>query len=57
MKLVVIRHGESVWNKENIFTGWIDVGLSEKGEEEARKAGKLLKEKGFVFRPGLHFCS
>jgi len=49
MKLVVIRHGESVWNKENIFTGWIDVGLSEKGEEEARRAGKLLKEKGFVF--------
>jgi len=49
MKLVVIRHGESVWNKENIFTGWVDVGLSEKGEEEARRAGKLLKEKGFVF--------
>jgi 2,3-bisphosphoglycerate-dependent phosphoglycerate mutase len=49
MKLVVIRHGESVWNKENIFTGWVDVGLSEKGKEEARKAGQLLKEKGFVF--------
>ncbi len=49
MKLVVVRHGESVWNKENIFTGWVDVGLSEKGEEEARRAGKLLKEKGFVF--------
>ncbi|MDD5696827.1 MAG: 2,3-diphosphoglycerate-dependent phosphoglycerate mutase [Candidatus Pacebacteria bacterium] len=49
MKLVIIRHGESVWNKENIFTGWVDVGLSEKGKEEARRAGKLLKEKGFVF--------
>jgi len=49
MKLVVIRHGESVWNKENIFTGWVDVGLSKKGEEEAANAGKLLKEKGFVF--------
>ncbi|MDD3170338.1 MAG: 2,3-diphosphoglycerate-dependent phosphoglycerate mutase [Candidatus Pacebacteria bacterium] len=49
MKLVVIRHGESVWNKENIFTGWVDVGLSKRGEEEAANAGKLLKEKGFVF--------
>ena len=36
-KLILVRHGESVWNKENKFTGWIDVDLSEKGEEEARK--------------------
>jgi len=49
MKLVIIRHGESIWNKENIFTGWVDVALSEKGKEETKRAGKLLKEKGFVF--------
>jgi 2,3-bisphosphoglycerate-dependent phosphoglycerate mutase len=48
-KLVIIRHGESVWNQENIFTGWIDTPLSEKGIEQAQKAGKLLKEKGFSF--------
>lgn len=47
--LVVVRHGESVWNKENRFTGWKDVDLSDKGKEEAQKAGKLLKEKGFQF--------
>lgn len=48
-KLVLIRHGESRWNKENRFTGWKDVDLSEKGLEEARAAGRLLKEEGFVF--------
>eukprot|EP00996_Jenningsia_fusiforme_P001551 NODE_2426_length_1203_cov_23.208839_g2213_i0.p1 GENE.NODE_2426_length_1203_cov_23.208839_g2213_i0~~NODE_2426_length_1203_cov_23.208839_g2213_i0.p1 ORF type:complete len:299 (+),score=53.12 NODE_2426_length_1203_cov_23.208839_g2213_i0:79-975(+) len=48
-KLVVIRHGESVWNQENRFTGWTDVDLSEKGLGEANRAGKLLKEKGFQF--------
>jgi 2,3-bisphosphoglycerate-dependent phosphoglycerate mutase len=48
-KLVLLRHGESVWNKENRFTGWIDVGLSEKGVEEAREAGRVLKEEGFAF--------
>jgi 2,3-bisphosphoglycerate-dependent phosphoglycerate mutase len=48
-KLVLIRHGESVWNRENRFTGWTDVDLSEKGREEARTAGKLLKEQGFAF--------
>ncbi|MDP3981166.1 MAG: 2,3-bisphosphoglycerate-dependent phosphoglycerate mutase, partial [Chlamydiota bacterium] len=48
-KLVLIRHGESVWNKENRFTGWTDVDLSEKGREEARQAGLLLKKEGFVF--------
>lgn len=47
--LVVVRHGESVWNKENRFTGWKDVDLSDKGKEEAQKAGKLLKEKGLKF--------
>lgn len=48
-KLVLVRHGESVWNKENRFTGWTDVGLTEKGIEEARKAGKLLRAEGFNF--------
>ncbi len=48
-KLVLLRHGESVWNKENRFTGWTDVDLSEKGRNEAKKAGQLLKESGFAF--------
>lgn len=48
-QLVLLRHGESVWNKENLFTGWTDVDLSPRGEEESRKAGLLLKEHGFVF--------
>ena len=48
-KLVLIRHGESQWNKENRFTGWKDVDLSEKGIDEAYAAGKLLKAEGFVF--------
>ena len=48
-KIVLIRHGESVWNKENLFTGWTDVDLSEKGTTEAHTAGKRLKEAGFVF--------
>ena len=48
-KLVLLRHGESVWNKENRFTGWTDVGLTEKGEQEATEAGKLLKKEGYVF--------
>jgi 2,3-bisphosphoglycerate-dependent phosphoglycerate mutase len=47
--LVLLRHGESTWNKENRFTGWTDVDLSDKGKEEARSAGKVLKENGFVF--------
>lgn len=49
VKLVLVRHGESVWNLENKFTGWTDVPLSEKGIEEAKNAGKLLKEKGYQF--------
>ncbi len=48
-KLVLLRHGESIWNKENRFTGWIDVGLSEKGVEEAVEAGRTLAQEGFVF--------
>lgn len=48
-KLVLLRHGESEWNKENRFTGWTDVDLSEKGVEEAHEAGRLLKKEGFVF--------
>lgn len=48
-KLVLIRHGESVWNKENRFTGFKDVDLSEKGQAEAKAAGELLKKEGFTF--------
>lgn len=48
-KLVLVRHGESEWNKLNLFTGWTDVELSEKGVEEAKNGGKLLKEAGFDF--------
>ena len=49
MKLVLIRHGESEWNKANLFTGWTDVELSEKGQNEARDAGKTLKAAGYDF--------
>ncbi|MCY7345824.1 MAG: 2,3-diphosphoglycerate-dependent phosphoglycerate mutase [Pyrinomonadaceae bacterium] len=48
-KLVLIRHGESEWNKENRFTGWKDVDLSEKGRAEAKAAGQLLKAEGYTF--------
>lgn len=48
-KLVLIRHGESEWNKSNLFTGWTDVDLTEKGVNEAKKSGKLLKEEDFTF--------
>lgn len=48
-KLVLLRHGESTWNKENRFTGWTDVDLSEQGLSEAQKAGDLLKEEGYTF--------
>ncbi|MBN1166530.1 MAG: 2,3-diphosphoglycerate-dependent phosphoglycerate mutase [Methanospirillaceae archaeon] len=47
--LVLVRHGESLWNKENRFTGWKDIDLSEKGVEEAHKAGLLLREEGYLF--------
>ncbi len=48
-KLVLLRHGESTWNRENRFTGWTDVDLSEQGRVEAREAGRLLKAEGFDF--------
>ena len=48
-KLVLLRHGESTWNKENRFTGWTDVDLSERGREEAKRAGEVLKSEGYVF--------
>ena len=49
MKLVMMRHGQSVWNREDLFTGWTDVDLTELGVDEARKAGRRLKEAGFDF--------
>jgi len=49
-KLVLVRHGQSTWNQENLFTGWTDVGLTERGEKEAIEAGKRLKEAGFNLR-------
>jgi 2,3-bisphosphoglycerate-dependent phosphoglycerate mutase len=49
IKLVLLRHGESTWNKDNRFTGWTDVDLSEKGLSEASEAGKILKEQGYSF--------
>ncbi len=49
IKLVLVRHGESLWNKENRFTGWKDVDLTELGEAQAKEAGRLLKEEGFTF--------
>lgn len=48
-KLVLVRHGESAWNKENRFTGWTDVDLSETGVAEAQRSGRLLREKGYNF--------
>jgi len=49
LKIVLLRHGESVWNRENRFTGWTDVGLTDHGREEARRAGQLLHAEGYVF--------
>ena len=48
-RVVLVRHGESEWNRENRFTGWVDVDLSEKGRDEARAAGQLLKAEGYSF--------
>ncbi len=48
-KLVIVRHGESQWNLENRFTGWVDVDLSSKGLEEAKQAGEILKKEGLEF--------
>ena len=52
IKLVLVRHGQSEWNLENRFTGWTDVDLSPKGVEEAKEAGRILKEKGYTFDIG-----
>ena len=49
LKLVLLRDGESLWNRENRFTGWSDVGLSDAGQREARSAGKVLRESGYSF--------
>jgi 2,3-bisphosphoglycerate-dependent phosphoglycerate mutase len=49
MELVLVRHGQSEWNLQNLFTGWTDVGLTEAGEEEAREAGRLMAEEGYQF--------
>ena len=48
-KVVLLRHGESVWNRENRFTGWTDVGLTEQGIEEAKEAARLLSDGGYAF--------
>jgi 2,3-bisphosphoglycerate-dependent phosphoglycerate mutase len=48
-KLVLLRHGESTWNRENLFTGWTDVGLSKRGVQEAREAGRTLLREGYTF--------
>jgi len=48
-KIVLLRHGESTWNRENRFTGWTDVDLTDKGVEEARQAGRLLRQEGYAF--------
>jgi 2,3-bisphosphoglycerate-dependent phosphoglycerate mutase len=56
-KIVLLRHGESAWNEEKRFTGWIDVPLLKKGTEEAHRAGKILKTEGFFSIPPLHPCS
>ena len=48
-KLVLVRHGESQWNKENRFTGWVDIALTDFGREQAREAGQVIKESGIHF--------
>ena len=48
-KIVLLRHGQSTWNLENRFTGWTDVDLTAQGTQEARQAGKILKDEGFLF--------
>ncbi|MCX6443755.1 MAG: 2,3-bisphosphoglycerate-dependent phosphoglycerate mutase, partial [Actinobacteria bacterium] len=47
-ELVLLRHGESEWNAKNLFTGWVDVRLSDKGEAEARRGGQMLAERGLL---------
>ena len=48
-KLLLLRHGQSIWNLENLFTGWVDIDLSEQGRQEAQEAGRLLKAEGIAF--------
>ena len=55
--LVLLRHGQSVWNAENLFTGWVDVPLSEKGEQEARRGGELLRGRGPAARRRAHLAA
>ena len=55
-KIVLLRHGESTWNRENRFTGWTDVDLTEKGVAEADRAGELLKKEGFAFDKAYTAC-
>jgi bisphosphoglycerate-dependent phosphoglycerate mutase len=54
IKIVLLRHGESIWNKENLFTGWTDVDLSEQGKAEAKRAGELAQGRGVYIRCGVH---
>ena len=56
MKLVLLRHGQSEWNLENKFTGWTDVDLTEKGEAEAKNAGKLIKNEKIILISNYIFC-
>ena len=53
--LILLRHGQSDWNQKNLFTGWVDVDLSDQGRGEARRAGELLKESGIV--PDIQYTS
>ena len=55
-KLILIRHGQSIWNKEKRFTGWMDVDLTEKGESEAKLAGQLIKELDIEFHTCFTSC-
>ena len=55
-RIVLLRHGESVWNQQKLFTGWTDVDLSELGREQARAAGRKLKDEGFIFDAGFTSC-
>ena len=49
IKLIIVRHGQSTYNKKNLFTGWLDVGLTIKGVQEAKKAGKIIKNNNMTF--------
>ena len=55
-RVVLLRHGESTWNRENRFTGWTDVDLTDKGRAEAREAGRLMAAERFEFDVPIHHC-